>query len=78
MEKLKGDAHKDRALRLQVQPLWDEYNKVLKKNGRSKDLTEYRWMLEEFRVSLFAQNLGTAFPVSEKRLAKKLNEIRNS
>ncbi|MEE9327619.1 MAG: ATP-dependent RNA helicase HrpA [Cocleimonas sp.] len=78
LERLKGDAHKDRALRLQVQPYWDEYNNVLRKKGQSKDLTEYRWMIEEFRVSLFAQNLGTAFPVSEKRLAKKLNEIKNS
>ncbi len=31
-------------------------------------LEEYRWMLEEFRVSLFAQELGTAAPVSAKRL----------
>ena len=29
---------------------------------------EYRWMLEEWRVSLFAQELGTLAPVSEKRL----------
>src|SRR5690606_23102349 len=28
----------------------------------------YRWLLEEFRVSLFAQHLGTATPVSERRL----------
>ena len=34
-------------------------------------LKEYREMLEEFKVSLFAQELGTAFPVSEKRLEKK-------
>jgi ATP-dependent helicase HrpA len=32
------------------------------------DLTTYRWMLEEYRVSLFAQKLGTAMPVSAKRL----------
>ena len=31
-------------------------------------LLEYRWMLEEFRVSLFAQKLGTSMPVSGKRL----------
>lgn len=33
-------------------------------------LDEYRWLLEEFRVSLFAQALGTRVPVSEKRLQK--------
>jgi ATP-dependent helicase HrpA len=32
-------------------------------------------MIEEFKVSLFAQELGTAYPVSEKRLDKKWREI---
>lgn len=40
-----------------------------------KPLQEYREMLEEFKVSLFAQELGTAYPVSEKRLDKKWLEI---
>jgi ATP-dependent helicase HrpA len=31
-------------------------------------MTSYRWLIEEFRVSLFAQRLGTAQPVSMKRL----------
>jgi ATP-dependent helicase HrpA len=34
----------------------------------SGPLSIYRWMLEEYRVSLFAQELGTAVPVSAKRL----------
>ena len=40
----------------------------------AKGLTEFRWMLEEFRVSLFAQELRTAEPVSPKRLDAKLAE----
>jgi ATP-dependent helicase HrpA len=76
LEKLAGEAHKDRVLRLQIQPLWDDYKKLLKKHGPAKELTEFRWMLEEFRVSLFAQDLGTAYPVSEKRLARKFSEIK--
>lgn len=36
---------------------------------------EFRWMLEELRVSLFAQTLGTRVPVSVKRLEKKLDEL---
>jgi ATP-dependent helicase HrpA len=39
-------------------------------------LEEYFWMLEEFYVSLFAQELGTAIPVSEKRLEKKISELQ--
>ncbi|MGK0272929.1 MAG: ATP-dependent helicase HrpA, partial [Cocleimonas sp.] len=76
LDKLAGDAHKDRGLRLEIQSLWDDYKKSLEKYGPSKELTEFRWMLEEFRVSLFAQDLGTAYPVSEKRLRKRFNEIK--
>ena len=35
-----------------------------------RKLQEYRWMLEELRVSLFAQELKTPMPVSVKRLQK--------
>ena len=38
-------------------------------------IDEYRWMLEEYRVSVFAQELGTAHPISPKRLDKKLEQI---
>ena len=38
-------------------------------------LTELRWMLEEFRVSLFAQRVGTAYPVSAKRIAKAVAAV---
>jgi hypothetical protein len=40
------------------------------------DLMHLRWMLEEFRVSLFAQKLGTAIPVSPKRLDQQLANIQ--
>jgi ATP-dependent helicase HrpA len=38
---------------------------------------EFRWMVEEFKVSLFAQELGTAVPVSAPRLDQQLQRIRN-
>jgi ATP-dependent helicase HrpA len=37
------------------------------------DVQDLRWMLEELRVSLFAQTLGTAQPVSEKRIYKAMD-----
>ena len=43
---------------------------------RKKLIEELRWMLEEYRVSVFAQELGTAHPVSPKRLDKKIEQIR--
>jgi ATP-dependent helicase HrpA len=36
---------------------------------------EFRWMVEEFKISLFAQELKTLFPVSRKRLEEKRKEI---
>ena len=41
----------------------------------SDELIEFRWMLEEYRVSLFAQTLGTRFPVSAKRLEKQWQKV---
>jgi ATP-dependent helicase HrpA len=38
-------------------------------------LQEFRWLVEEYKVSVFAQELGTALPVSPKRLEEKLKEI---
>ncbi|HYA15666.1 MAG TPA: DUF3418 domain-containing protein, partial [Syntrophales bacterium] len=40
-----------------------------------KAIEEYRWMIEEYKVSVFAQELKTAFPVSQKRLEIKVQEI---
>jgi ATP-dependent helicase HrpA len=42
---------------------------------RLKLIEEYRWMIEEYKVSIFAQELKTAFPISIKRLEKKRQEI---
>jgi ATP-dependent helicase HrpA len=40
------------------------------------DVTGVRWMLEEFRISLFAQTLGTQAPVSENRILGALDRLR--
>jgi len=34
-----------------------------------------RWMLEELRVSLFAQTVGTPYPISEKRVRKAMGRL---
>ena len=44
-------------------------------DGRRR-LQELRWMIEEFKVSLFAQELGTATPISEKRMDQQLERVR--
>ncbi len=42
---------------------------------RDPELERYRWMLEEFRVSLFAQELGTAYRISERRLDAQWSRV---
>ncbi|MBL4582298.1 MAG: ATP-dependent RNA helicase HrpA [Gammaproteobacteria bacterium] len=44
-------------------------------SNNKEELLRLRWMLEEFRVSVFAQKLGTHIPVSEKRLDKQIEKI---
>jgi ATP-dependent helicase HrpA len=43
--------------------------------GAASGLAEIRWMLEELRVSYFAQTLGTAYPVSDKRVLRAIEQL---
>ena len=45
-------------------------------NAKRRAVEEYFWMIEEYKVSIFAQELKTAIPISAKRLEEKLGEIR--
>jgi ATP-dependent helicase hrpA len=53
--------------------MWQEKTDSLVKQGLtiSDDLAAFRWVIEELRVSLFAQELKTPYPVSVKRLLKE-------
>jgi len=53
---------------------WKDVEKQAKKDKVIPEQDPFRWMLEEFRVSLFAQQLKTAYPVSEKRMEKAWDE----
>ena len=70
---------RDRAWTDELQGFWQQYQALAEKMRREgrwdARLDEWRWMLEEYRVSLFAQQLGTRMPVSAKRLAKLWREI---
>jgi len=72
IDKLKADAGRDARLSADLQPLAQNYQRALSQRGGVADarLAEYRWLLEELRVSLFAQELRTPVPVSVKRLHK--------
>ena len=63
-------------------PFWERYREAIKpvqtKKFHAKALSDYRWMLEEYRISLFAQELHTPEPVSPKRLDAKWAEALGS
>jgi ATP-dependent helicase HrpA len=71
-ERLRQDPTKDQQRMLQVMPYWRAYLQHRAAGADAADLAELRWLIEEWRVSLFAQELKTAEPVSAKRLAKAL------
>jgi ATP-dependent helicase HrpA len=43
-----------------------------------REIETFRWMIEEFKVSVFAQELGTAMPISPTRLDQQLEIIRQT
>jgi ATP-dependent helicase HrpA len=79
LEKYQRELPRQRMLSEQLQQLYKKYQgqvELDKKHNRySEALEEYRWMLEEYRVSLFAQQLGTRVIVSEKRLKQQWLQI---
>ncbi|SDQ92401.1 ATP-dependent helicase HrpA [Pseudomonas sp. UC 17F4] len=79
LEKLGAQVQKDRVWSGELGNLWSQYqtrlDKHLQEGKRDEQLQLYRWWLEEYRVSLFAQQLGTKVPVSDKRLSKQWSQV---
>ena len=71
LEKMRGDAIRDTKLMQDWQSVAQAFNRIRADViANDAKLQEYRWLLEELRVSLFAQELKTPMPVSAKRLQK--------
>ncbi len=72
IDKLKADPARDARQFAELQPLLTQYQRAQSARGGVADtrLAEFRWLLEELRISLFAQELRTPMPVSIKRLHK--------
>ncbi|WP_190858462.1 ATP-dependent RNA helicase HrpA [Actinomadura sp. RB99] len=79
LDKLPENPGRDRMLAHQVDVLGQEYEQALRRLHPSRrdeePARQIRWMLEELRVSLFAQQLGTRFPVSDKRIRKAMAQL---
>ncbi|NIX93090.1 ATP-dependent RNA helicase HrpA [Pseudomonas fulva] len=79
LEKLGSQVQKDRVWSGELANLWAQYkaraDKHAQEGKRDEQLALYRWWLEEYRVSLFAQQLGTKVPISDKRLSKQWSQV---
>jgi len=78
-EKIGAQLQRDRVWSGELGGYWEQYqarlNKHQQEGKRDPQLALYRWMLEEYRVSLWAQQLGTKVPVSDKRLNKQWSQV---
>jgi ATP-dependent RNA helicase HrpA len=80
LEKIPESPGRDAERMAAVHRVADDYASVLAELPPSRRQTAgaqaVRWMIEEFRVSLFAQTLGTRGPVSEQRIERALDQLR--
>ena len=77
LEKYRADPARDSARLKELQPLEQRYWRLVaeRKGVVDERLQEFRWLLEELRVSFFAQELRTPQPVSVKRLEKAWGQL---
>jgi ATP-dependent helicase HrpA len=79
LEKLPNNVPRDEVASADMSRRWQDYERRLEllsaRDMDVKALADYRWLLEEYRVSLFAQTLKTAVPVSATRLDKLWAEM---
>jgi ATP-dependent helicase HrpA len=77
LQQMPGGAQRDGVRMEKVHEMQEEYAQLLAafKPGRPvpPEVREIRWMIEELRVSYFAHALGTAYPVSDKRVLKAID-----
>ncbi len=78
LERLARDPKRDGERAARVAALWRPCRALIDASEENADLLRFRFLLEEFRVSLFAQELGTIVPASETRLAKQWELVSRS
>ena len=81
LDKLKANPTRDAQLMADYGPLWNNYERraiqLAKLGTADPQIEQFRWLLEELRISLFAQELKTPVPVSVKRLQKQWEGIQH-
>jgi len=77
LDKLPERPERDREWMARVDRVWQAYRRLVPVGGPPPDgaLAGIRWMIEELRVSYFAQTLGTPYPVSDVRILRALDAL---
>jgi ATP-dependent helicase HrpA len=75
LERLPANAARDRELMAEVRRVQQEYDDLRKQLPMSAELIQIRWMIEELRVNLFAQTIGTPYPISATRIYRALDQL---
>jgi ATP-dependent helicase HrpA len=75
LDKLPDNPGRDRQLTAQVERVRESYERLGGGRLHGEAAERIRWMIEELRVSYFAQRLGTPYPISEKRILKAIEEL---
>jgi ATP-dependent helicase HrpA len=73
LEKLGLSSQQDLERIKKIKAWWERYSSI--EITVNEKVRNFRWLLEEYRISLFAQSLGTKVPVSEKRLEKEWQKL---
>ncbi|MDP9417866.1 MAG: DUF3418 domain-containing protein, partial [Actinomycetota bacterium] len=79
LDKLVAGPGRDRQLMAQFEQVRREYDEFVRDlpapRRDAPEVRQIRWMIEELRVSLFAQQLGTPYPVSDKRIYRTMDSL---
>ncbi|MGH3646250.1 MAG: ATP-dependent RNA helicase HrpA [Micromonosporaceae bacterium] len=76
LDKLPGNPQRDRQLTDEVAEVWQAYQELVAELGAGRDeVRRVRWMVEELRVSRYAQQLKTPYPVSATRIYRAIDDL---
>jgi ATP-dependent helicase HrpA len=79
LDKAPGNQKRDAELAARIAPavrVFEQINAQVRRARSRTELDRLQWLIEELRVSLYAQDLRTASPVSEKRVAEQIEKAR--
>lgn len=75
LQRASANLQRDREHALLVARYWQRYRQAVEQRGQGAELVKFRWLIEELRVSLFAQSLGTAEKISPQRLDRYWQDL---